>query len=50
MKLILADDHTLFRNGLALLLKAQCPNCEIWEADGLDRALTEAADSVIRCS
>lgn len=42
MKLILADDHTLFRNGLALLLKAQCPNCEIWEADGLDPALTEA--------
>lgn len=42
MKLILADDHTLFRNGLALLLKAHCTDCEIWEADDLDAALTEA--------
>lgn len=42
MKLILADDHTLFRNGLALLLKAQCPTSEIWEADGLDAAIAEA--------
>lgn len=42
MKLILADDHTLFRNGLALLLKAHCPDCEIWEGDGLDAALAEA--------
>jgi len=42
MKLILADDHTLFRNGLALLLKAHCADCEIWEGDGLDAALAEA--------
>jgi DNA-binding NarL/FixJ family response regulator len=42
MKLILADDHTLFRNGLALLLKAHCTPCEIWEGDGLDAALAEA--------
>ena len=42
MKLILADDHTLFRNGLALLLKAHCAPCEIWEGDGLDAALAEA--------
>lgn len=42
MKLILADDHTLFRNGLALLLKARCAHCEIWEGDGLDAALAEA--------
>jgi len=41
MKLIIADDHTLFRNGMALLLKGQC-NCEIWEGDGLDAALAEA--------
>jgi DNA-binding NarL/FixJ family response regulator len=41
MKLILADDHTLFRNGLALLLKAHS-DCEIWEGDGLDAALAEA--------
>lgn len=40
MKLVLADDHTLFRNGMALLLKGQC-SCEIWEGDGLDTALAE---------
>jgi DNA-binding NarL/FixJ family response regulator len=43
MKLILADDHTLFRNGLALLLREHCPKCEIWEGDGLDAALAQAA-------
>lgn len=42
MKLILADDHTLFRDGLALLLKAHCAVCEVWEGDGLDAALAEA--------
>ena len=42
MKLILADDHTLFRNGLALLLNAQCAGCEIWEGESLDAALAEA--------
>ena len=42
MKLILADDHALFRNGLALLLKAHSADCEIWEGDGLDAALAEA--------
>lgn len=42
MKLILADDHTLFRDGLALLLKAHCADSEVWEGDGLDAALAEA--------
>lgn len=42
MKLILADDHTLFRDGLALLLKAHCADCEVWEGGGLDAALAEA--------
>lgn len=42
MKLILADDHALFRNGLALLLKERCPACEIWEGDSLDAALAQA--------
>lgn len=41
MKLVLADDHTLFRNGMALLLKAQCAGCEILEGDGLEAALAE---------
>jgi DNA-binding NarL/FixJ family response regulator len=42
MKLILADDHTLFRNGLALLLKAHSNDCDVWEGDGLDAALAAA--------
>jgi DNA-binding NarL/FixJ family response regulator len=42
MKLILADDHTLFRNGLALLLKAHDAGCEVWEGDDLDAALANA--------
>ena len=42
MKVILADDHTLFRNGMALLLKAHCADCEIWEGDSLDAALSAA--------
>lgn len=42
MKLILADDHTLFRDGLALLLKAHCADSEVWEGDGLDAALAVA--------
>jgi len=27
---------------MALLLKAHCPDCEIWEGDGLDPALARA--------
>ena len=42
MKLILADDHTLFRNGLSLLLGQQCENCIIWEGESLDAALAQA--------
>jgi DNA-binding NarL/FixJ family response regulator len=42
MKLILADDHTLFRYGLALLLKEHSADSEIWEGNGLDAALAEA--------
>lgn len=42
MKLILADDHALFRNGLALLLREHCPKCQIWEADSLTTALAQA--------
>lgn len=42
MNLILADDHALFRNGLALLLRQHCAECTIWEGDGLDAALAQA--------
>ncbi|OJZ17412.1 MAG: hypothetical protein BGP21_04305 [Thiobacillus sp. 65-29] len=43
MKLVVADDHTLFRNGLVLLLKSQVADCEALEADSLDAALAQAA-------
>lgn len=43
MKLVIADDHTLFRNGLALLLKSQVPGCEVLEGDSLDAALAQVA-------
>lgn len=43
MKLVVADDHTLFRNGLVLLLKSQVADCEVLEADSLDAALVQTA-------
>lgn len=43
MKLVIADDHTLFRNGLALLLKTQVPDCEALEGDSVDAALAQVA-------
>lgn len=42
MKLVLADDHTLFRNGMALLLKGQCGDCDIFEGESLEAALDAA--------
>lgn len=39
MTIILADDHTLFRNGLALLLKQFSPRVEILEAGSLGEVL-----------
>ena len=42
MKLILADDHTLFRNGLATLLESHVPDSDVWECDSLDGALAAA--------
>jgi DNA-binding NarL/FixJ family response regulator len=43
MKLVIADDHTLFRNGLALLLKSQVTDCEVLEGDSVDAALAQVA-------
>lgn len=45
MKLVIADDHALFRNGLALLLKTQVPDCEVLEGDGVDAALAQLAEA-----
>ncbi|NWG39459.1 MAG: response regulator transcription factor [Hydrogenophilaceae bacterium] len=42
MNIVLADDHTLFRNGLSLLLSQQCEDCTIWEGDSLEAALAQA--------
>jgi len=36
---LLADDHTLFREGMAFLLRDIAPQARIWQADGLDAAL-----------
>jgi DNA-binding NarL/FixJ family response regulator len=39
MKILLVDDHTLVRRGMAELLKASLPGVEISEAEGADRAV-----------
>lgn len=48
MKIIIADDHTLFRDGLRLILKALDQDITLLEADNYDRAsalLTEHKDA-----
>ncbi|TCS74093.1 LuxR family two component transcriptional regulator [Sulfuritortus calidifontis] len=42
MKAILADDHALFRDGFALLLKQLEADAEVLEAASLDEALLQA--------
>lgn len=42
MKAILADDHALFRDGFALLLKQLEPQATVLEAASLDEALLQA--------
>lgn len=43
MKVILADDHTLFRDGFALLLKQSEAETEVLEAASLAEALAQVA-------
>ena len=43
MKIILADDHTLFRDGFALLLQQLDGGTQVLEANGLEEALALAA-------
>lgn len=31
MKILLADDHSLFREGLAIMLRNDFPTCKIWQ-------------------
>ncbi len=39
MKILLVDDHALFRDGVALLLKELDPEVQAWHASNLDEAL-----------
>ncbi len=43
MKVILADDHTLFRDGFALLLKQSAADTQVLEAASLAQALAQLA-------
>ena len=40
MKILIADDHLIFRNGLKELVKTQINDCEIIEAEDGEQALT----------
>jgi len=40
MRILIADDHALFRKGLALLLRRLYPDVEIVEASDADQAIT----------
>jgi DNA-binding NarL/FixJ family response regulator len=43
MKILLIDDHALFGDGLALLLKKQYPGCRLTQALGCEEGLARAA-------
>ena len=45
MKVLLADDHHLVRDGLALLIKRLGDDVEIFEADGIPQALAHAENT-----
>jgi DNA-binding NarL/FixJ family response regulator len=38
-RILLIDDHAMFRSGLAVLLRMSIPNLEVTEADSLDESL-----------
>ena len=47
-KILIADDHPLFREAIINVIKNEFPDCEIFESDGLDGAMqiTEANDTL----
>lgn len=45
MRILIADDHTLVRQGLMPFFKALDPAIEVLEASSLDEAMTVAADA-----
>ncbi|WP_406855706.1 response regulator transcription factor [Alsobacter sp. KACC 23698] len=44
-RLLIADDHGLYRKGLRCALEAAIPDAEVTEADGFDGALARLEDS-----
>lgn len=44
MKILLVDDHALFRDGVALLLRELDPAVQVWHAANLDEALAVLGD------
>ena len=47
MKILLVDDHALFRDGVALLLKELDPAVQVWHASNVAEALA-AIDDLLR--
>lgn len=39
MRILLVDDHALFRDGVALLLKELDPEVQVWHASNVDQAM-----------
>jgi len=44
-RLLIADDHGLYRKGLRCALEAAIPDADVTEADGFDGALARLEDS-----
>jgi DNA-binding NarL/FixJ family response regulator len=45
-RILLIDDHAMFRSGLGMVIKAGLPGAEISEAGSLDEAINSAPDSI----
>ena len=45
MRVLLIDDHSLFRRGMRLMLRELMPELDVSDADGVEQALTLAGES-----
>jgi len=45
-RILLIDDHAMFRSGLGMVIKTGLPSAEISEAGSLDEAINSAPDSI----
>jgi len=45
-RILLIDDHAMFRSGLSMVLSTALPEAKIFEAASLDEAVGSAPDSV----